>query len=118
MNILAGRASSNRKIKIESDVRLDNIAVNPLSMKVRKLIAFVAQDDSLQKTATPREAIAFSARLRLPRIVSDDDIEKLTKHMLAELGEQKQKHYIKLVVGCACLSLIYGLQAWKIALIL
>lgn len=60
--------------------------MNPRSIKVRKLIAFVAQDESLQMTATPREAIAFSARLRLPRGTSDPAIEKLTKRMLTELG--------------------------------
>lgn len=72
---------------MDGDVRLDNYSVNPRSMKVRKLIAFVAQDDSLQMTATPREAIAFSARLRLPRSTSDRDIKKLTDRMLTELGK-------------------------------
>lgn len=60
--------------------------MNPRSINVRKLIAFVAQDESLQVTATPREAIAFSARLRLPRSTSDHAIKKLTKRMLTELG--------------------------------
>ena len=83
---MAGRASSRGNLKIDCDVRLDNYRVDPRSIKVRKLIAFVAQDESLQMTATPREAIAFSARLRLPRSTSNHAIEKLTKRMLTELG--------------------------------
>ena len=86
MNILAGRAASRGPLKIEADVRLDSNSVQPRSIKVRKLIAFVAQDESLQMTATPREAIAFSARLRLPRSTCDRSIKKLTKRMLNELG--------------------------------
>ena len=52
-------------------------------------LAFVAQDDSLQTTATPREAIKFSAKLRLPAQTSDEEIENLTKHMLEELGLER-----------------------------
>ncbi|CAB9512480.1 Putative white-brown complex homolog protein 30 [Seminavis robusta] len=89
LNVLAGRAAPRGPLKITADVRLDNYAVNPRSMKIRKLIAFVAQDDSLQATATPRESIAFSARLRLPRSTTDRNIQKLTDRMLAELGLAK-----------------------------
>lgn len=86
LNILAGRASSNKTLSISSDVRLSNYQVDPTSIDVRKRIAFVAQDDSLQTTATPREAIRFSAKLRNPRSTSDEDVEKLTSHMLAALA--------------------------------
>lgn len=55
-------------------------------MAVRKLIAFVAQDDSLQVTSTPREAIRFSAKLRLPRSTTDSQLDKLTERMITELG--------------------------------
>jgi ABC-type multidrug transport system ATPase subunit len=60
-------------------------------MAVRQMIAFVAQDDSLQVTATPREAILFSAKLRLPRSTTEFQLRKLTSRMLIELG----------LVGCA-----------------
>ena len=60
--------------------------VYPTNIQVRKQIAFVAQDDSLSFTATPREAIRFSAKLRLPRITTDEEIEDLTNTMLSELG--------------------------------
>jgi ABC-type multidrug transport system ATPase subunit len=73
-------------VKVEADVRLDNYSVDPTSIKVRKSIAFVAQDDSLQITATPREAIKFSAKLRLPRATTDAAIDQLVDAMLSELG--------------------------------
>eukprot|EP00522_Entomoneis_paludosa_P006385 CAMPEP_0172451976 /NCGR_PEP_ID=MMETSP1065-20121228/9768_1 /TAXON_ID=265537 /ORGANISM="Amphiprora paludosa, Strain CCMP125" /LENGTH=650 /DNA_ID=CAMNT_0013203947 /DNA_START=259 /DNA_END=2211 /DNA_ORIENTATION=+ len=86
LNILAGRAKSNGSLTITSDVRLNNYSVDPTNIQVRKLIAFVAQDDSLQVTATPREAIYFSAKLRLPRSTKESQLEKLTERMISELG--------------------------------
>jgi ABC-type multidrug transport system ATPase subunit len=86
LNILAGRATTGGRIKISSDVRLNNYTVDPTNIAVRKLIAFVAQDDSLQVTSTPREAIMFSAKLRLPRSTTDSQLEKLTNRMIEELG--------------------------------
>ena len=46
----------------------------------------MAQDDSLQVTATPREAIRFSAKLRLSRSTTEHQLEQLTKRMIEELG--------------------------------
>jgi ABC-type multidrug transport system ATPase subunit/ABC-type multidrug transport system permease subunit len=70
-------------------VRLNNYRVDPNDIKIRKKIAFVAQDDSLQVTSTPREAIRFSARMRLPKKLSDSSLERLTNTMLAELGLER-----------------------------
>jgi ABC-type multidrug transport system ATPase subunit len=86
LNVLAGRAATRGRIRIEADVRLENYAVDPTNIKLRKSIAFVAQDDSLQSTATPREAIRFSAKLRLPRSMTDEQLDTLTDRMLHELG--------------------------------
>jgi len=86
LNVLAGRSATRGRITITSDVRLNNYQVNPTSVAVRQQIAFVAQDDSLQVTSTPREAIRFSAKLRLPRFTTDEEIEVLTSRMLIELG--------------------------------
>jgi ABC-type multidrug transport system ATPase subunit len=86
LNILAGRTRSKGQLKIEADVRLNNYAVDPTNIKVRKSIAFVAQDDSLQSTATPREAIRFSAKLRLPRSTTEEELDSLVTRMLNELG--------------------------------
>jgi ABC-type multidrug transport system ATPase subunit len=55
-------------------------------MEVRQMIAFVAQDDSLPPTETPREAIHFSAKLRLGRSMTEEKLIHLTEYMLEELG--------------------------------
>jgi ABC-type multidrug transport system ATPase subunit len=86
LNILAGRATTGGRIKVGCDIRLNNYRVDPTKIATRKLIAFVAQDDSLQVTSTPREAIMFSAKLRLPRSTTDSQLEKLTNRMISELG--------------------------------
>jgi ABC-type multidrug transport system ATPase subunit len=86
LNILSGRAQSQGRISVSADIRLDNYPVDPTDISVRKHIAFVAQDDSLQVTATPREAIRFSAKLRLPRSTDDSQLDQLTERMLTELG--------------------------------
>ena len=86
LNILSGRVRTNNKLLIEGDIRLNKIKVNPTSIEVRKKIAFVAQDDSLQATATPREAIKFSAKLRLPRSTTDEEINVLADRILSALG--------------------------------
>jgi ABC-type multidrug transport system ATPase subunit len=86
LNILSGRARSRGRLHIHADVRLNDYAVDPTNINVRRSIAFVAQDDSLQATATPREAITFSAKLRLPRCTTDAEIDELVNRMLSELG--------------------------------
>jgi ABC-type multidrug transport system ATPase subunit/ABC-type multidrug transport system permease subunit len=86
LNILSGRATTGGSIKIDADVRLNNYAVDPTNLQVRKLIAFVAQDDSLQATTTPREAIRFSAKLRGPRCTTEAQLDKLATRMIDELG--------------------------------
>ena len=86
LNILAGRASSHGRVTIEADLRLNNYSVDTTILEVRQQIAFVAQDDSLQVTSTPREAIRFSAKLRLPRATTDEQLDTLTQRMLDELG--------------------------------
>jgi ABC-type multidrug transport system ATPase subunit len=63
-------ACNSAALSVQADIRLNKYRVDPTNMNVRKLIAFVAQEDSLQVTATAREAIYFSAKLRLPRSTS------------------------------------------------
>ena len=86
LNVLAGRSRSTAELIVESEIRMNEYKVDPTDITVRKQIAFVAQDDSLAVTATPREAIQFSAKLRLPRVTTDNEIEELADRMLAELG--------------------------------
>lgn len=86
LNILAGRTRTSGNLTISSDVRLNNYAVDPTSLETRTQIAFVAQDDSLQATATPREAIRFSAKMRLSRDTTEEELDTLTNRMLDALG--------------------------------
>jgi len=74
---------------VSADVRVNNYSVDPLSIAIRQYIAFVAQDDSLPATSTPRECLRFSATLRLPRATSKTEIEALTSCMIEELGLEK-----------------------------
>jgi ABC-type multidrug transport system ATPase subunit len=105
LNVLAGRAASRGLVTIESDVRLNNFAVDPTDIQVRQHIAFVAQDDSLQATATPREAIYFSAKLRLPRSTPEHHLNTLTDRMIDELGLQ---HCAETIVGGPLIKGISG----------
>jgi ABC-type multidrug transport system ATPase subunit len=86
LNLLSGRVKSGGKIRVQSDVRLNNYRVYPTDIRIRRSVAFVAQDDSLQATATPRETIRFSAKLRLPRSTTDHQLDQLTERMIQELG--------------------------------
>ncbi len=47
------------------------------------------QDNSLLSTATPREAITFSAKLRLPSTMTDIDIANKVDLVLSDLGITK-----------------------------
>lgn len=82
LNILAGRYSSSKKWTVEADVSLNGQPVQPQDLKP----SFVAQDDSLLATATPREAIRFSARLRLSRTTAPREIDDVTYQMQLRFG--------------------------------
>lgn len=90
--ILAGRSVSKGNITISGTVKIGNHTLdaysdNTKSMKlIRDNIAFVAQEDSLHSTSTPREAIYFSARLRLPKSTTDQAIKELVDVYIKELG--------------------------------
>ena len=74
-------------MKSSANITLDGVPVNPLTdIKVRKQIAFVEQHDTLHIAATPREAIKFSARLRLSATTSEEELNSLTESTLTELG--------------------------------
>ncbi|GAX22290.1 ATP-binding cassette, subfamily G (WHITE), member 2 [Fistulifera solaris] len=86
MNVLSGRTASGGNVQVKANITLDQVPADPTKIGVRQMIAFVAQDDSLQVTATPREAIRFSAKLRLGRSLTDDQLDIMTQCMLHELG--------------------------------
>lgn len=83
MNILAGRCSSQPpNIKVAVVMEVDGQKTNPVAF--RKNVAYVMQDDALMATATPREALLFSARLRL-KADKQESIEQRVEEMLKDL---------------------------------
>jgi ABC-type multidrug transport system ATPase subunit len=88
LNVLAGRSSSRPpNVKVSVHMEADGVKTNPVSF--RKNVAYVMQDDALMATATPREALLFSATLRLS--VSEEARTKRVEEMLGELD----------LLGCA-----------------
>lgn len=84
---LAGRVSSHGEVVVEGDMYLGGVKINPRDYtEHRKLFAYVAQDDALHEASTPREALEFSAKLRLPKTTSDAQITKIVNQCLEELG--------------------------------
>lgn len=92
LHVLADRAPSNKNITVQADLLYDYAKINELpgGMETfRRRIAFVPQEDVLHITSTPREAIRFSARLRLPLGTSNEQIEALVDEYLENLGLSK-----------------------------
>merc|ERR1719183_1961691 len=75
---------SKSDVKIGGVIRVDGKIIDPV--KNRKNIAYVMQEDCLLKTETPREALTFSASLRLPKTTSLKEIEHVVDSMLDNLG--------------------------------
>ena len=87
LKILTGRLGHNNgKLDLAGSIRLDYQAVDPTNIRIRKQIAYVEQDVSIPATSTPREAIRFSARLRLDKSLSDKEIDTVVTDILENLG--------------------------------
>jgi len=87
LNILAGRLFTGGKISVSGNIKLDGRVVDPQKdIRYMKQIAYVPEDDySLPKASTPREAIRFSAKLRLSRDTTNETIENLVEKLIQEL---------------------------------
>lgn len=83
LNIIAGRSASAPGIDISSVVKVNGTKINPLHY--RKNIAYVMQDDGLLATITPREALRFSATLRLENVTTLE-IEDMVEQTIDSLG--------------------------------
>ena len=86
LNVLAGRSSSRATadIEVKGNIEVGGFSIDPV--KFRKNIAYVMQEDALLSTASPREALRFSAMLRLPAETSIETIDKIVEQLLEELG--------------------------------
>ena len=84
LNVLAGRSASAPGIIVDGSVTVANQIIHPVNF--RQHIAYVMQDDSLMPTATPREALEFSAHLRLPPSTTNEEIKTLVEKTIVDLG--------------------------------
>ena len=85
LNILAGRISSRGAAKrVGGTVKLNGESIGPAALRQR--IAYVMQQDLILPTQTVREALHFSAMLRLPTSVVESERRKLVEEMLSDLG--------------------------------
>ena len=105
LNVLAGRSAPAPGINISGSVSVSGQEINPV--KFREHIAYVMQDDALMATATPAEALEFSASLRLPPTTTKEEIQQLVDKLLSELGLMECKDT---VIGGPLLKGISGGQ--------
>lgn len=89
LNVLAGRSASTKGINVTGYVSVAGKQIDPVHF--RRNIAYVMQETVLMATQTPREALRFSASLRLPFTYSQQSIDKLVDDLVIELGLESCK---------------------------
>ena len=82
LNALAGRVA-----KADGEVRYGGREL--AAEELRSRLAFVVQEDILCGTQTPREALTFSAALRLPKHIPLEEKTSIVETMLTELRLQE-----------------------------
>lgn len=87
LNVLAGRIRSKGSQRVTGNMLLDGQPISGSGL--RKRIAYVMQQDLLCPTQTPREALLFSASLRLPKSVPLSEKKAMVEKMLEDLGLTK-----------------------------
>lgn len=84
LNVLGGRLGSG--VTLDGIVCIDGIPIKRNSQRLStKNVAFVRQTDTLHSWMTPWEAIRLSARLRLPRDLTEAEIEDIVNKVINEL---------------------------------
>lgn len=86
LNVLAGRITSSRAQRktVAGSVRVNDCQIDPATF--RKRVAFVTQEDQVLATATARESLEFSAKLRLDASMTPRERADLVDQTLAMLG--------------------------------
>mmetsp|Transcript_26825 Transcript_26825/g.43807 ORF Transcript_26825/g.43807 Transcript_26825/m.43807 type:complete len:755 (+) Transcript_26825:191-2455(+) len=84
LNVLAGRAQGG---KVNGDILINGEKATMSTM--RRISAFVFQDDVILDTMTVREALVMSARLRLPRKMSHKDKMARVNEIIEEMQLEK-----------------------------
>eukprot|EP00462_Mataza_sp_D1_P025918 CAMPEP_0175147448 /NCGR_PEP_ID=MMETSP0087-20121206/16001_1 /TAXON_ID=136419 /ORGANISM="Unknown Unknown, Strain D1" /LENGTH=563 /DNA_ID=CAMNT_0016432645 /DNA_START=38 /DNA_END=1726 /DNA_ORIENTATION=- len=86
LNVLAKRTKTGSSIEQNGETLYFGQHMNS---ETKDRLAYVMQEDALMATATPREALTFSARLRLPRSMSAQEQNERVEKMLSILGITK-----------------------------
>mmetsp|Transcript_9196 Transcript_9196/g.19935 ORF Transcript_9196/g.19935 Transcript_9196/m.19935 type:complete len:597 (+) Transcript_9196:91-1881(+) len=84
LNILSGRTSTSGKKLVTGKFNLNGLDVQPRA--IRRTVAYVLQDDIMFPTATVREALEFSAKLRLSSSTTKAERDNLVEQLLDSLG--------------------------------
>eukprot|EP00968_Pinguiococcus_pyrenoidosus_P007149 scaffold473_cov257-Pinguiococcus_pyrenoidosus.AAC.1 len=84
LNVLAGRVAPSQTVHIQGSIKLDGEDIDPVAN--RSNVAYVMQDDALLQTQTPREALTFSAALRLTTLTDSTERDGLVQSLLHDLG--------------------------------
>jgi ABC-type multidrug transport system ATPase subunit len=83
LNVLSGRVVSMNGHEVEGNFSINGHSVKPENLGGK--VAFVTQEDTLCPTATPREALDFSARLRLPPSVTHEERKRMVDEAIEVL---------------------------------
>ena len=110
LNVLAGRSTAVDGIDISHNVTIGGKQIDPV--KFRSNIAYVMQEDSLMATATPKEALEFSANLRCPRGTTAEEIDKMVDDLLDLLG---LKDCADVMIGNAMIKGLSGGQKKRVS---
>jgi ABC-type lipoprotein export system ATPase subunit len=87
LNVLSGRIVSMNGHEVNGNFSINGISVKPENLGPK--VAFVTQEDTLCPTATPREALDFSARLRLPPSVTPEERKRMVDEAIKVLRLEK-----------------------------
>ncbi|CAK9871016.1 unnamed protein product [Sphagnum jensenii] len=89
LNILKGEKQLKAKKQLQGKILYNN---KPHSKAIKRITAFVAQDDVLFPHLTVKETLFYAALLRLPRSYSQEQKERRVEAIIAELGLEKCQH--------------------------
>ncbi|KAI9593459.1 P-loop containing nucleoside triphosphate hydrolase protein [Syncephalis fuscata] len=82
LNVLAGESTTNAG-KLTGELLVNGQLTT--GHEIRKMAGYVYQDDIIYHTMTVREAVTFSAQLRLPKSVGDDAKRERVEDLLSLL---------------------------------
>ncbi|EKX32917.1 hypothetical protein GUITHDRAFT_158946 [Guillardia theta CCMP2712] len=87
LNVLSGRIMSMNGHVVTSKFTVNGHEIS--AEEIGPNVAYVTQEDALCPTATPREALEFSARLRLPPEVTKEERETMIEDVISILHLDK-----------------------------